>query len=126
MASARARKAQPTVDEIIALLKKTDLPTVVCEGSDDLIVYRRFEEHLSHIGVSILPAGGRENVLEVFERRGEIPTSVRLAFIADRDTWVNTEIPTAYVAPALCGSMPFPVEIDFSTNMTLGGTTARH
>ncbi|CAH1749421.1 protein of unknown function [Thauera humireducens] len=24
------------------------------------------------------------------------------------------------------GSMPFPVEIDFSTNMTLGGTTARH
>ncbi len=26
----------------------------------------------------------------------------------------------------LFGSMPFPVEIDFSTNMTLGGTTARH
>ena len=27
---------------------------------------------------------------------------------------------------ALGGSMPFPVEIDFSTNMTCGGTTARH
>ena len=24
------------------------------------------------------------------------------------------------------GSMPFPVEIDFSTNMICGGTTARH
>ncbi|CAH1745223.1 protein of unknown function [Thauera humireducens] len=29
-------------------------------------------------------------------------------------------------AAPLWGSMPFPVEIDFSTNMTLGGTTARH
>jgi len=121
VASARARKAQPTVDEIIALLKKTDLPTVVCEGSDDLIVYRRFEEHLSHIGVSILPAGGRENVLEVFERRGEIPTSVRLAFIADRDTWVNTEIPTAYVAPALCLTSGYSIENDVIADGNLEG-----
>ncbi|WP_454720843.1 MULTISPECIES: gamma carbonic anhydrase family protein [Cupriavidus] len=29
-------------------------------------------------------------------------------------------------AGSLVGSMPFPVEIDFSTNMTIGGTTARH
>ena len=27
---------------------------------------------------------------------------------------------------AFCGSKPFPVEIDFSTYMTCGGTTARH
>ncbi|MDX9887026.1 hypothetical protein [Thauera sp.] len=31
------------------------------------------------------------------------------------------------VSPAyITGSMPFPVEIDFSTNMICGGTTARH
>ena len=32
----------------------------------------------------------------------------------------------AFSAPSIKGSMPFPVEIDFSTNMTCGGTTARH
>ncbi|MCJ7978279.1 hypothetical protein LOS88_24050 (plasmid) [Aeromonas veronii] len=31
-----------------------------------------------------------------------------------------------YLLMQFFGSMPFPVEIDFSTNMTLGGTTARH
>ena len=31
-----------------------------------------------------------------------------------------------YEAAINFGSMPFPVEIDFSTNMTCGGTTARH
>ena len=31
-----------------------------------------------------------------------------------------------FAAKSLSGSMPFPVEIDFSTNMTIGGTTARH
>ena len=30
------------------------------------------------------------------------------------------------VVPLILGSMPFPVEIDFSTNMICGGTTARH
>lgn len=112
MAPAQAAKVQPTVEEIVALLKRTNLPTVVCEGSDDLIVYRRFEEQLSHIGVSVLPAGGRKNVLQIFQRRAEIPTSVRLAFIADRDTWVNTAVPAAYVAPVLCLTSGYSIEND--------------
>lgn len=112
MPSAQTAKAQPTVEELVALLKKTSLPTVVCEGSDDLIVYRRLEERLSHIGVSVLPAGGRENVLQIFERRSEIPSSVRLAFIADRDTWINTAVPAAYVAPLLCLTSGYSIEND--------------
>lgn len=43
MATTLTTKAQPTVDELVALLKRTALPTVICEGSDDLIVYRRLE-----------------------------------------------------------------------------------
>lgn len=112
MPSAQTTKSQPTVEELVALLKKTSLPTVVCEGSDDLIVYRRLEERLSHLGVSVLPAGGRKNVLQIFERRSEIPTSVRLAFIADRDTWVNTAVPSAYVAPVLCLTSGYSIEND--------------
>lgn len=112
MPSAQTTKSQPTVDELVALLKRTSLPTVVCEGSDDLIVYRRLEERLSHIGVSVLPAGGRQNVLQIFDRRSEIPGSVRLAFIADQDTWINAAVPAAYVAPLLCLTSGYSIEND--------------
>lgn len=112
MAVHKAAKAEPTVEEIVALLKKTDLPTVVCEGADDLIVYRRLEEALSHIGLSVLPAGGREKVLQIFDRRAEIPHSVGLVFIADRDTWVNTAVPAAYVSDRLCLTTGYSIEND--------------
>ncbi|RCS59783.1 hypothetical protein [Parvibium lacunae] len=112
MPSAQTAKAQPTVDELIAVLKRTALPTVVCEGDDDLIVYRRLEDQLRHLGVSVLSAGGRENVLQIFNRRSEIPSSVRLAFIADRDTWINTAVPAAYVSPLLCLTSGYSIEND--------------
>lgn len=121
MPSTNSAKAQPTVEEIIALLKRTALPSVVCEGSDDLIVYRRIEEQLGHIGVSVLPAGGRENVLQIFDRRGEIPNSVRLAFIADRDTWVNTAVPAGYVNPLLCLTSGYSIENDVIIDGNLEG-----
>ena len=105
-------KAQPSVEELVASLKRSELPTVICEGTDDLIVYRRIEERLGHLGVSVMPAGGRKNVLQIFERRAEIPSSVRIAFIADRDTWVNTEVPAEYVAPVLCLTSGYSIEND--------------
>lgn len=109
---ASSNKAQPTVDEIIALLKKTSLPTVLCEGADDLIVYRRLEEHLSHLGISVFPAGGRKNVLQIFDRRAEIPRSVQLVFIADRDTWINVGIPPQYAAPNIIFTDGYSIEND--------------
>lgn len=112
MPSPQTKKVQPTVEEIIATLKRSSLPTIICEGSDDLIVYRRIEDRLSHLGVSVLPAGGRRNVLEIFNRRGEISNAVRLAFIADRDTWVNTAVPQAYLNPVLCLTHGYSIEND--------------
>ncbi|WP_157659780.1 hypothetical protein [Burkholderia ubonensis] len=112
MAKSSNKKAQPTVDEIIATLKKTSLPTVICEGSDDLIVYRRLENRLSDLGVSVLPAGGRKNVLSIFSRRGEFPTSLKIAFIADQDVWVNSGIPVEYVSPILIFTDGYSIEND--------------
>lgn len=112
MARQKNEKPQPTVDEIISLLKKTNLPTVICEGSDDIIVYRRLEELLAHIGVSVLPVGGRKNVLKIFDRLTEIPVSVKIAFIADRDTWVNTYVPQYYSTPILCLTRGYSIEND--------------
>jgi hypothetical protein len=82
-----------TVDEAIALLKRTSLPTIVVEGQDDIIVYRKFEKFLEHLNVSTLPVGGRQKVLEIFKRRHEIGLSVKIMFIADLDTWVYTGVP---------------------------------
>ena len=38
-----------SVDELVSLLKKTNLPTIVVEGSDDIIIFRHLEDRLSKI-----------------------------------------------------------------------------
>ncbi|CAD1785834.1 DUF4435 domain-containing protein [Xanthomonas euroxanthea] len=81
-----------SMDEIIALLKKTSLPTIVIEGSDDVIIYRKLEERLSDKGVSILPVGGRSRVIEIFNRRNEL-NAVKITFIADKDCFVYEGVP---------------------------------
>lgn len=101
-----------TADEVIALLKKTSLPTIVVEGSDDMIVYRRFEDDLSCAGVSVLPVGGRLKVLEIFNRRHEIPASVKVTFIVDQDVWVNSGIPFEYQDPKLIFTNGYSIEND--------------
>ena len=112
MAKASRANTQPSVEELVALLKKTALPTVVCEGSDDLIIYRRLEDRLAHLGVSILPAGGRRNVLQVFERRKELPANVQVAFLADLDTWVNVGVPQPYITSSLIFTDGYSIEND--------------
>jgi hypothetical protein len=111
MATARTPN-EVTVDEVIALLKKTSLPTLIVEGSDDMIVYRRFEDNLVHAEVSVLPVGGRLKVLEVFNRRHEIPLSVKMIFIADKDTWINTGIPPEFQDSTLVFTDGYSIEND--------------
>ncbi len=69
------------------MLRHSSLPTVLVEGISDARGYRHLEKQLDVGRVSILPCGGRINLLKVFERRREIP-SLPLAFIADRDMWL--------------------------------------
>ena len=105
-------KSDLSIEEILGLLKKTTLPTIVVEGADDMIVYRHMEERLSALGVSVLPVGGRKNVLDIFSRRAELPTSVKITFIADQDVWVNTKIPTEYHDDRLVFTNGYSIEND--------------
>ena len=105
-------KADISLDEIMATLTRSSLPTIVVEGADDMIVYRNFEENLSSIGVSVLPVGGRENVLEIYSRRDELPSSVKVSFIADQDVWVNTGIPAEYQNERLLFTNGYSIEND--------------
>lgn len=107
-----SEKADLTVEEIVSLLKRSSLPTIVVEGADDMIVYRRFEERMSNLGVSVLPVGGRQKVLEVFSRRGEIPSGLRIAFVADKDTWINTGVPYEFRATSLVLTSGYSIEND--------------
>lgn len=85
-----------TQDEIVALLKSksSDIPAIVVEGKDDNMVYRWL---LQEVGVSsehLLPCGGRNTLLQVFERRNEF--TVPTLFIADKDMYVHGDVPEKY------------------------------
>jgi hypothetical protein len=110
--SGKNNKVEVTVNEMLALLKNTNLPTIIVEGKDDMIVYRKIEKLLAHIGVDVLSVGGRKNVLQIFERRGEIPASVPLIFIADKDTWIYSGIPSEYQNENLLFTDGYSIEND--------------
>ncbi|WP_179953190.1 DUF4435 domain-containing protein [Desulfobotulus mexicanus] len=101
-----------SVDEIMATLRHSSLPTLIVEGGDDVIVYREIENRLSHMGISVFPAHGRPNVLELFRRRNELSATLKLAFVADRDTWVHTGIPREYSQNCLIFTHGYSIEND--------------
>lgn len=102
----------PTVDELLATLKNSQLPTVIVEGSDDLLVYLRLEDLLYEDDVSVLSAGGRKNVLSIFERAHELPKNKKVIFIADKDVWVMTGVPSNYVSNSLLFTNGYSIEND--------------
>lgn len=102
----------PTVDELLATLKNSQLPTVIVEGSDDLIVYLKLEDLLYENDVSVLSAGGRKNVLSIFERAHELPKNKKVIFIADKDIWVMTGVPDRYLSNNLLFTNGYSIEND--------------
>ena len=101
-----------SVDEIVETLKRTSLPSIVVEGLDDIIVYRRIEERMSFIGADVLPALGRETLLQVFDRRSELPSTAKVVFIADKDTWVHIGVPANYCDQMLILTDGYSIEND--------------
>ena len=85
----------PTVDELVAMLHHSQLPTVLVEGKDDIQIYRWVEGRIGSQNANILPAGGRNNLLSVYERRSEY-AHLPVAFVADRDLWLFSGIPPTY------------------------------
>lgn len=105
-------KVHLTHDEIISTLIHSSLPTVVVEGSDDVIIFRRMEDDFSDIGLSVLGVGGRDTVLKIFDRRNELPDPKNVVFIADQDLWVIFGIPSQYKNGALIFTRGYSIEND--------------
>jgi len=100
-----------SVDEFIATLRRSSLPTIVVEGVDDIVVYRYFEERLARWGVSLMPVGGRQMVIDIFKRRSEF-AAVKLAFVADMDSFVHVGVPADLESDELIFTDGYSVEND--------------
>ncbi len=84
-----------TPDIIIETLKRSSLPTILVEGKDDFIIYRKFQDKIGARYVSFLICGGRNTLLKIFDRKDEF-SNKKVMFIADKDMWVFSLIPEKY------------------------------
>ena len=85
----------PTVDELVATLRRSELPTVIVEGKDDMRIYRWVEGRIGSQNANVLPTGGRETLLSVYRRRNEF-AHLPVAFVADKDLWLFSGLPPIY------------------------------
>ena len=89
------QQRHPTVNELVSTLCRSKLPTVVVEGKDDMQIFRWMEDLLEIDTVDILGAGGRSNLLAVYDRKSEF-NHLPVAFVADRDKELFTQLPAGY------------------------------
>jgi hypothetical protein len=108
----RGKKTPISTEEILATIARSAFPSVVTEGDEDVIVFRKLEDEFSHIGLTIIPAGGRNAVLKVFDLRHKLPAKARVVFIVDRDLWVFTGIPDQFHAAELVFTDGYAIEND--------------
>ena len=76
------------VNQSVNTLCRSHLPTLVVEGEHDSLIYEEIEYLLGTPYIKSLPVGGRDNLLEIYERRKEFSSQVPVAFMADPDMWV--------------------------------------
>lgn len=112
MGNSSGKDAGITVDELLATLSHSSLPTVIVEGKDDLIVFRRLEQEFASVGLSVFPVGGRNNVLGLFDKKSRLPNMHNLVFIADLDAWVIAGVPTEYQSDRLLFTTGYSIEND--------------
>jgi Protein of unknown function (DUF4435) len=86
-------KSLPTVNEIVNSLKRSFIPTILIEGNDDVFIYRWLKSNLATTLVSLQPCGGRNNLFKIYDRRHEF-FDVNVVFIADKDSYRFTQIPS--------------------------------
>lgn len=84
-----------TEEEIVQLLIRSSLTTVIVEGKDDMTIYRWIEEKIGITKANFLPCGGRTTLLNVFKRRNEF-AHIKTIFVADKDAFVYSGVPNEY------------------------------
>jgi hypothetical protein len=87
-----SNRALPTVDEIVNSLKRSYLPTILIEGSDDVFIYRWLKKSLDANLVSLQACGGRGPLLEIYDRRDEF-AGKNVVFVADKDSYRFDGVP---------------------------------
>ena len=85
----------PSVEELVVTLRLSKKSNIVVEGDDDVIIYQELAKQIEILEVVLLSCGGRDKLLQVYERRGEF-AQVPVAFIADRDMWLFSGIKPGY------------------------------
>lgn len=87
-----SNRVTPSVQEIVSTLKRSSLPTLVIEGSDDVYIYRYLKSKLSSRLVSIQPCGGRNTLFKIHDRKHEFADK-NIVFIADKDSYRFDGVP---------------------------------
>src|SRR5690606_19362346 len=85
---------------------------VIVEGVDDIIVYRILINLYKSLGIQVIPAGGRDKVLEVFDEIKSTNNINKTIFIVDKDLWVFTGIPTEYQHERIITTTGYSIEND--------------
>jgi len=81
-----------TVLTLTATIKKSQSGCcVIVEGSDDIVVYRSLITLYQSKGIKVLAAGGRKNVLDIFDALKDTEHLKKAIFIVDQDSWVLLE-----------------------------------
>ena len=83
------------VTELIAILRNSQKPNIVVEGSDDVIIYRELVNRFGILDIDFHASGGREKLFKLYKRRSEF-AQVPVAFIADQDMWLFSGIEPGY------------------------------
>ena len=111
-----SEKRRLSVDEIYALLKNSDLPTVLVEGKDDIIFYRAIEDELRHLDIDMLPAGNKHAVLELRNKIRDNPIKAPTVFIVDKDLWVHPQCELPENIDDVITTVGYSIENDLYTD----------
>lgn len=101
-----------TVDELVATLQRSTLPSVIVEGKDDILAFRELEARYRHHFLSLIVAGDRSSVLSLFDRRSEFSNLPCAIFIVDRDMWLFSPVPPSYDRDELIITEGYSIEND--------------
>lgn len=85
---------------------------IVVEGVDDIVVYRCLISSNLGKNISVLSAGGRDKVLEVFTNLKNTPGINNSIFIIDQDSWIFSGIPKDFQHPRIIYTSGYSIEND--------------
>ena len=113
---------------LVGMLHNSHLPTVLVEGKDDQQIYQWVERCADLQKANVLSVGGRETLLAVYKRRNEF-AHLPVAFVADRDLWLFSGIPSDY--PDIIWTEGYSIENDLYAdadleNLLNAGEAAEH